>query len=127
MYLIYFLIYSIISYKTDFGFEYTNGFELLWGSIVAAFITQLIDITIFKISYDWTGFLSKILKYSGNERKTTHWKFRSLFSIPVLIFSLSPLCSMCMTPLIHFSYVWLREYFYETINQISEGIISAFM
>lgn len=56
MCLIYFLLYSIISYKTDFGFEYTNGFELLWGSIVAAFITQLIDITIFKISYDWTGF-----------------------------------------------------------------------
>lgn len=118
------LIYYIVSCATEFGFEYSNGFELLWGSIVTAFITQLLDVAIFKISYKQTGFLSKILKYSGNERKTTHWKFRSLFSIPVLIFSLSPLCSMCMTPLIHFSYVWLREYFYETINQISEAIIS---
>lgn len=121
------LIYYIVSCATEFGFEYSNGFELLWGSIVTAFITQLLDVAIFKISYKQTGFLSKILKYSGDERKTDHWKFRALFSIPVLIFSFSPLCSMCMTPLIHTSYVWLREYFYDTVNRISETIISSFM
>lgn len=127
MYIIYMAIYFVVSGATEFGFEYSNGFELLWGTIVTALVTQIIDFFIFKIAYDWTDFLNRLFKYNVDERKTTHWKFRALFSIPVLIFSLSPLCSICMTPLVHTSYIWLREYFYETINRISETIISSFM
>ena len=123
MYIVYLLLYILISYKTDFGFKYTNGFELLWGSIIAALITTAMDAIIFRLSYRWTGFLSKLYDYNAHERKTAHWKFRMIFSIPVLLFALSPLCSMCMTPLIHCSYVWLSVQYNNIIKQITAVLI----
>lgn len=118
-YIIYFLIYNFISYKTDFGFEYTNGFELLWGSILCAIITGIIGNIIFRLAYDCTGFFDKLCDYNTNERKTKHWKFRMLLSIPLLLFSLTPLCSMAMTPLVHNNYELLVKLYYEIINNLS--------
>lgn len=126
MYIIYFLLYSIINYYTDLCFEYSDGFELLWGSIVAAFITWVIDIIIFRIAYDWTGVLSKLCDYGVDERKTTHWKCRVFFSILILIFSLTPLCSMIMTPIVHSSFIWVSEYCNDVMKQISDAMVESF-
>ncbi len=119
-YLIYFVIYSLISYKTDLGFEYGNGFELLWGSIVTALISGIIGNLIFRLSYDWTGFLSALLQHSRAERRSVHWLFRLIFSIPVLIFSLSPLCPLLMTPLVHHSFVYVSGCYNRILNQLIE-------
>lgn len=127
MYIIYFLLYSIINYYTDLCFEYSDGFELLWGSIVAAFITWVIDIIIFRIAYDWTGVLSRLCDYGADERKSTHWKFRVVFSIPILIFSLSPFCSIIMTPIVHSSFIWVSEYCNDVMKQINDAIIESFI
>lgn len=126
MYIIYFFLYSIINYYTDFGFEYSDGFELLWGSVVVAFIIWVIDIIIFRIAYDWTGVLSKLCDYGTDERKTTHWKFRVVFSIPILIFSLTPFCSMIMTPIVHSSFILVSEYYNNIMKQIEDVIPSSF-
>lgn len=120
MYVIYFILFGIISYKTNLGFEYTNGFELLWGSFVVVAVTWIIDTIIFKLAYDWTGFLSELLEYNVDDRKTTHWKFRALFSIPVLIFSLTPLCSVVMTPLVHSTYIWISGQCNNLLTQITD-------
>lgn len=125
MYIIYLLIYGIISFTTSFGFEYTNGFELLWGSCITAAITLIIDKIIFKFAYDWTKFFSNLCEYNTDDRKTTHWKFRVFFSIPVLIFSLTPLCSIVMTPLVHSSFVYVSGLYQNLLRQISDAMIAS--
>lgn len=127
MYIIYFLLYSIINYYTDLCFEYSDGFEFLWGSIVAASIVWILDIIIFRIAYDWTGVLSKLCDYGADERKTTHWKFRVVFSIPILIFSLTPFCSMIMTPIIHSSFILVSGYYNDVMKQIEDAITAPFI
>lgn len=125
MYIIYLLIYSVTNYKTNLAFEYANGFEFLWGSIVAALITLIIDILIFKFSYDWTGFLSKLCIFNSDERQKAHWKFRAILSTLVFLFSLTPLCSICMTPIVHTSYIWVSTAYYDIVNQIAKALTSS--
>lgn len=125
MYIIYVLIFCVISYKTDFGFKYTNGFELLWGSIVVALITMIIDQMLFMIAFDWTGFLSKLLMFTSYDRKNAHWAFRACLSILVLIFSLTPLCSILITLLVHSSYLWVLNIYYNLLKQSTDAITTA--
>lgn len=124
-YILYFLIYSLISYLTDLGFSYTNGFEFLWGSIVCALISGIIGNIIFRLSYDITGILSSICSYNYDERKTTHWKFRLIFSLPVFLFSVTPLCPMVMTPIVHITFIFVSEQCNSWVTQFSDKLLNS--
>ena len=126
MYIIYFLLYGIINYMTDFGFSYSDEFELLWGSLIVALILQVVDSIIFRLAYDCTGFLSKLCNYNFDDRKIAHWKFRMFFSIPVLIFSLTPFCSMLMTPIVHGSFLCVLKYYNDIMKQIESAFLTLF-
>lgn len=126
MYAIYFLLYSLINYMTDFGFSYTNEFEFLLGSLIVAIILQAADLIIFRIAYDCTGFLNKLCNYNSDDRKIAHWKFRMFFSLPVLIFSLTPFCSMLMTPIVHGSFLCVLKYYNDIMKQIESAFLILF-
>lgn len=124
-YLIYFSLYSLISYKTSFGFEYSDYVELICGSIAAALISGLIANIVFKISYNLTGFFSALLDFNSDERRSAHWFFRLLFSIPVLIFTLMPLCSMVITPIAHITSVFVKNYGLNLKDQIIDTLTNS--
>lgn len=125
-YLIYFSLYSFMSYKTNFGFEYSNGFELLWGSLLSAFISGIIANIIFYISYDLTGWLSILCDCTKTERKSLHWKFRLVFSFFVFIFTVTPFCSMIMTPLVNITYTFFLAHYNNLIDDIKFQILDTF-
>ncbi len=117
-YIIYFLIYSFISYKTDYGFEYSTGFEYAWGFLLCSVISTVIDNIIYRLSYSWTGFFSDLCGYTSEERRKTHWKIRSLFAFIVLVITLTPLCSIVLTPVVHSSYILISDYCHTFFNRI---------
>lgn len=127
LYIFYFTLYSIISHTTDYGFDYNNAFELMWGSALVALISSIIENIIFKISYKLTGSTSILLSHNKEERRVTHWIFRTILASLVLLISITPLCSKILTPLVHSTYEILSSYFHKLLNEISESIINAFI
>ena len=124
-YIIYFSLYSFISYKTNFGFKYSDSFELLWGSIVAALISGWIANIVFKLSYYLTGRFDVILDFNYDERKSAHWKFRFLFSFLVLIFTFTPFCNKIMTIIVHTSYIYITNFLINNWNQFIDRLVNS--
>lgn len=124
-YIIYMFLYSYVSYKTDFGFEYTNGYELLWGSIVAALISGWFANILFKLCYYLTGRFSMLLDFNSEERRSVHWKFRFFFSFLVLMFTYTPLCNMIMTLIVHASYTYIANFLTNSWNQYIDTLVDS--
>ena len=124
-YIIYVLLFTIVNYKTNLGFDYNSGFELLWGSIIATLILKIIGDIIFRISYKMTGDISKTFKHNKENRRSLHWKFRLILSLLVLIFSLTPLCSLIISPLVHNSYEYITKLLIGYYNYFEEQLVNA--
>lgn len=123
-YFIYFTVYTIASYTTEFGFDYSTGIEYAWGFLICSIVSTIIDAIIFKIAYSCTGFSSSLLDYTASESRKFHWKIRAIFATIIFLIALHPLSRTIMTRLVHITFIFVPKYYQNILNQITDALLS---
>ena len=94
------LFYAYLGYIINLTYEYSNDFEFLVGIGVVTVIMNILDQLFVIIAYDLTG---RVLHGGSpsSERKIFHWFIRVILYIIVYLISISPLCNILITPIVH--------------------------
>lgn len=123
MWQIFYSLYTLLSFYINFNFEYSNGFELLVGTLITAIVLCVIDALIYRCAFNLTGTIRAIIDSDKNEMRLIHWFIRSLLFLIVFMISLTPLPSYFLSPIIHSAYNYLTNWFTLKIQSISDAII----
>ncbi len=115
------LFYIYLGYKINLSYEYKDGFEFLVGIFVTTVIMNLLDWGAYLIAYSAVGRLSI---HDSAEMKVMHWIIRiGLYGILYLI-SITPLCSIIITPIVKDCTRIVMEWIEGTTNEMSNGILN---
>lgn len=124
-YFFYFTVYTIASYTTEFGFDYSSGIEYAWGFLICSIVLTIIDAITFRIAYSCTGFLSLLLDYTASERRIFHWKIRAIFAVIIFLISLHPVSRTIMTRLVHVTFIFASEQCNSWVTQFSDKLLNS--
>lgn len=97
------VFYFVVSSMINILFEYENGIEYMIGTIIGYFILEVLEVVIRKKAYRMTGQITSDTYCNKFYKSSTHWKFRVLMILGVYAISLTPLCNIAMTNLVHSS------------------------
>lgn len=126
MYLIYKIIYHIVSENTDFDYGYANAIEYMVGIILVSAVTCIIDKVLYKISYKATGSLYASGAICGKkEGKDAHWCIRAVLVIFVFLISLTRLPEMIATPIVHGVSDLVVNLYYSLLNNFLKDILQS--
>lgn len=94
------ILYAYVGYKINLQYNYTNVCELLVGVAVTTIIMSILEFIFSRIAYKLTGSVSRNCGLDSSERTLIHWTVRILLLVSVYIISITPLCSILITPLV---------------------------
>lgn len=114
----YFVYMLITNYYFDLNFSWSNVFELMVGTILSTILVSVIDCILYRISFSVTDTYKELTFATGEGMSKFHWRFRFIMFIPILLFSLTPLCDSLMTTLVHDSYILLSDLYHSVLNDI---------
>ncbi len=92
-------------------------------TLVTTILMNILDNIFCEIVYRTTGFLSRICGYDGSDRKMVHWFIRVILYIVVYVISITPLCSIILTPVVQY---FTRELI-EWLNKITTDFSNALL
>lgn len=117
--------YAYLGYKINLSYEYSSSFEFIIGIAVTTLLMNILDHFFTLIAYDFVGHLSKKERYDKSKRKVAHWFIRVILYIIVYIISMTPLCSILITPLVQFCTKKFMEYGNNFLNCISNELTNS--
>lgn len=125
MYLIFFLIYFLLSTFTSFGFTASNGVEYLVGAFTVTIAMAIIEKLVYRSSYTIVGNMYSTGVISGSEAgRNAHWFIRMFLWLAVFAISLTPLSDILLSPVIHWIYPALAEKYHAWLQLIIDSFMS---
>lgn len=116
------LAYAYLGCKINLEYKYSDVWEFLCGIIVTTILMNILDYTFYKIAYSITKTFSIICDYDSSDRKLIHWRIRVLLYIIVYIISITPLCSIILTPIIQYLTKESMQWFNGRITDFSNAL-----
>lgn len=116
--------YLYLGYKITLTYEYEDGFELFVGMIVTDILMNVLGWSFYLIAYKITGAISVIADYDGSKRKVMHWTIRIVLYVIIYLLSMTPLCSMILTPIVHDCTQMILEWINGKSTEVSERILN---
>lgn len=117
--------YVYLGYKINLEYRYNDGLEFLFGIAVTIILMNILDWLFFVIAYKLTGFFSRSCGYDSSDRKLLHWLIRVILYITVYIISLTPLCSIILTPVVQYFTKVFIEWFNKCTTYYSNALLNS--
>lgn len=117
--------YAYLGYKINLEYMYNDGMEFLIGILVTTILMNILDWVFFVIAYNLTGYFSRSCGYDASDRKMVHWLIRVILYIAVYIISVTPLCSILLTPVVQYFTKELVECFNKNTTDFSNALLNS--
>lgn len=118
--MLFYLAANFIMTFIELPFNYTNGFELLFGYIITSSILSILNYAFYKIAYSCVGWYAAITDANYEEKSCLHWVIRFIFAILLYIFTYIPFISKILTYITHFFYQIVINKYNESMQRIIE-------
>ena len=122
--LLFYTAASFIMTFINLPFDYTNGFELLWGNILTSIFLSIINFAFYKIAYFYVGWYAVLTEADYAEKSLIHWFIRFILAISLYALTYVPIISNLLTGIIHASYSFLLNKYHEYIHSILEAFMN---
>ena len=95
------------------------------GILVTTILMNILDNIFCEIAYRTTGFLSRSCGYNSSDRKMVHWFIRVILYIVVYVISITPLCSIILTPVVQYFTREFIEWFNKSTTDFSNTLLDS--
>lgn len=119
------IAYAFLGYKINLNYKYNDDMEFLTGILVTTILMNILDWLFFVIAYKLTGFFSRCCGYDSSDRKGVHWLIRVILYIVVYIISITPLCSIILTPVVQYFTKEFIEWFNKSTTDFSNALVDS--
>ena len=119
------LAYAYLGYKINLEYKYNDRLEFLIGILVTTILMNILDNIFCEIAYRTTGFLSRSCGYNSSDRKMVHWFIRVILYIVVYVISITPLCSIILTPVVQYFTREFIEWFNKSTTDFSITLLDS--
>lgn len=117
--------YAYLGYKINLEYKYNDGLEFFIGILVTTVLMNILDNLFYVIAYRATGFFSRSYGYDSLDRKMVLWFVRVILYIVVYIISVTPLCSIILTPVVQYFTMKFIEWFNKSTTDFSNALLNS--
>jgi len=115
-------VYFILSLFFSVPIVFDNPVEYIFGIIVSNAFCNMIDWTLYIISYKITGCITTPMDRYEN-RSATHWKIRSAFLILVILIGLTGIYAALLKPITHVLYISTKNFWNSQMQKLIDALI----